>query len=233
MWSGGSEAHVYLSRTGAILLAGGAATRFEAASWEEAWAALLAAHGASARRLRVHLSASLARPFLLPVVAGLRDRYEAEGMADGLAAQATGHAGPCATWLDQWSPGQPCLAVAVERELVEIVTRPAGRKAKATSLGPAWNLALTEWLGRAPSVGLLCIEEADGLTVLVAQGADFTLAQSHCPPPDDDRVDAQLLRLAMSQGITRDHIARASLQPGRFDGAASPAEALDWKEPQP
>jgi hypothetical protein len=160
-WDRSEPLEVYLSESAV----GRAATSTAPAHWVETsgldvslqhMATWLDAGGApDVRRVRVWLSASLARPCLVSAASGARNKREAHALAAAMARDATGIDGEVRLWLDRWRPGESMLAVAIPAEvwngLQDVVgARNALRAAmprnlrspavELVSLRPWWNL---------------------------------------------------------------------------------------------
>lgn len=203
MWSAGSEQHLYLDRAAAEGAGLGDALR----RWKEALP-----HGGRGIKAQVWLSGGLARAFMMAPVEGLRSRAEAERTAEAMAPAETGLEGACIVWLDAWKPAQPCLAVAVQHGFVAALQAAAVEAGIGLrSVQPCWNRALSGQLKRKGSIRMLAAVESDALTVLASDGQRITHAQSCCPVPAADRIEAQLRRQAVSLGIPASEVIRVSL----------------------
>lgn len=166
------------------------------------------------RALDIRLSGALARPFLFQAVDGLKSWKEASKVAATLAAEATGLMGPCAVWLDDWRPGQHCVAVAIElalREQIEQIARNAGLR--LTVLRPWWTEAID--LTRALPEGtakLLVARDADSLTVLTGErDAGYSTVATYAPRPAPVQARALVTRAAMAANIAVEGIVSAGL----------------------
>ncbi len=104
----------------------------------------------AAWQVRIWLSATLARPFLLPAGSGVRNRREALVVAGALAADATNLTGATRTWLGHWRAGSPTLGVGIGQDLWEQIqtvfretnaNRAHRHAIKMISVRPWWNLA--------------------------------------------------------------------------------------------
>ena len=116
------------------------------------------------RRVRVWLSESLARPYLVPADSGARNTREARALATAMASDATGVDGDVRLWLDRWRVGESTLAVAMPTRVWEGVhdiirarnasrtTAPRKGRAPAieiASVRPWWNLPLDALLAES------------------------------------------------------------------------------------
>jgi hypothetical protein len=131
-------------------------------------------------RTRVWLSGSVARPFLLPILPGLTRAHDALKVAQTMCAEATGLAGPCRLWLDDWVKDQACLAVAMEQSVVDAIEASAGKaKFVLEGLRPWWSEALRASLNlvdRSLRPSLLAIDDGEALTVLGGSKQGFANA---------------------------------------------------------
>lgn len=214
MWWAGSEAHVYVTQVGASLRLPGVAETVSIAANGAAHAMgsaieALKVHAPRVRRARVWLGGAIARPFMLGSVAGLRDRVEALSIARARAAQYTGLDGPCEVWLDAWQADVDCLAVAMERSLLDAATSEAERwGVRLSGISPAWNAVLTGALAdRRPQ--LLAVREEGALTLLAL--SDKRVVRASVATPTSDRVEAHIQRSAVSWAIPSDEVMQAEL----------------------
>jgi len=167
---------------------------------------------------------------MMAPIEGLRSRAEAERAAQAMAPAETGLEGECRVWLDARKPAQPCLAMAVQQDLIATLQAAAAETGiTLRSVQPWWNWALSEQLNRKGSVRMLAAVDSDALTVLASDGQGITFAQSCCPAPAEGRVEAQLRRQAVSLGISAAEVARVNL--GGPEGDPSPGGTVQWQEP--
>lgn len=220
MWSAGSEQHLYLDRVATE----GAGLGDVLRRWKEALP-----EGGRRIKARVWLSGALARPFMMAPVEGLRNRVEADRAAQAMAPAETGLEGNCLVWLDAWKPAQPCLVVAVQQDIIAALQAAAIEASIGLrSVQPWWNWALSEQLKRKGAIRMLAAVERDALTVLASDGQGITFAQSCCPVPAAGRIEAQLRRQAVSQGVSASEVIRVSL--GGTEGDSSPGGPVQWQE---
>lgn len=164
--------------------------------------------------LDIQLSGALARPFLFQAVDGLRSWKEASKVAATLAPEATGLIGPCAVWLDDWRPGQRCVAVSLElaqREQIEQIVRDAGLR--LTELRPWWTGAID--LTRTLTEGhakLLVARDPDSLTVLTCDGdAGYLAVATYAPRPAPLQARALVTRAAMAANVAAEEVVSVGL----------------------
>ena len=225
MWLAGSElVDVYLGETAAAVMTAGESGETDAAHWlaatsvDEAWG-LVAQHMAGTdgnrrpgRRVRLWLSGALARPFMFGPVAGLRRWAEANDVAASMASDATGLIGPCAIWLDDWRPDAPCLAVAMNRSLLDAIeTSAAEHGLRIASIRPWWTAVLGAALQTPEAPRCLTIEDSDALVLLSGSELMFGTAVAYAPRPDAQQTEALLARGLLAAGIERTQASRASL----------------------
>lgn len=220
MWWAGSEVQVYVTPgRAAVRLPGEAAPlSLEAGDASQAITAAfeaVKAHSSKARRVRLWLAGSLARPFMLAAVAGLRDRAEALNMAQAQAPQQTGLNTPCEVWLDAWQPERDCLAVAVEGSLLALATGEADRCGlRLCAISPAWNAVLTQALSESPPP-LLAIQEMGSLILLQVTDQGVTRASFANPPAE--RVASHVQRSAIGWAVPPEEVVRADIQGLAFE----------------
>ena len=219
-WDRSEPLEIYLSQ----VAVGRGATPASAAQWVEtsglddslrhvaAW--LEPAVAARTRRVRVWLSAALARPFIVPGTAGARTKHEAHALATAMAPDATGIDGEGRLWLDRWRLGEPTLGVAMPvdiwRELHDIVeARNAARTARSSAIGiasvrPWWNLAfdavLAESRGEAVRVGWSLCDGAGILHGVVERGSVVEIGFDR-QGPHDPAGDLLRRRLQVNWGV--------------------------------
>jgi len=149
-------------------------------------------------RIRIWLSGSLARPFVVGPVAGLRGEADSLALARSLVQERTGLTEPVSVWLDGSPARRAVLAVASEARLIEGLTAASRQyKVKIVSMRPWWTWAQQDLLRAHPSTNLLFVEDTDAATLLVAQGAGWRNAMTYDPVPSPDDVEALLERHAL------------------------------------
>lgn len=205
-WAGSSQTEVYLGATMLGVRQDGAPSHWESAMGVEgsvdALRSALMARDFHTRRIRVWLSATLARPFLVPADSGAGDQQEAQAVAESIACDATGLRGTPRVWMDLWRSGHGCAAVAVEPQLLnalEVVCAQA--RCTLRSVRPWWNLALEEDAVAMAAGGesgvLWSVSEPDGITLcLIERGRIVSIdgygAASHDPQFAHVRLRASL-----------------------------------------
>ena len=120
-------------------------------------------------RVRVWLSASYARAFIMPADGGAQNRSEALALAQSVATDLTGIDGKLLVWLDRWQVGGPCAAVAMPQSILDrLYLLCKEHSATLGSVKPWWTLAL----GAARAIShdqlrSVCwsLAEPDGLTL--------------------------------------------------------------------
>lgn len=219
MWSGGSEFDVYVG-TRAIAVSRGV-ERVLAQQVDSVDAALGALRqwvheGTERARLRTWLSGGLARPFIVPEIAGVKGNIERQQVARSLAPQHTGLGGDCAVWIDAGSR----VAVAVQETTLErllALCADAPRAHRIASIRPWWSEALRWKLAEEPETTALAAQDCDSLTVLAGRGGGFEVATTLSPVADAETAEAALARQMLSADIAEDRLRLARLRPLRAD----------------
>lgn len=153
-------------------------------------------------RAKVWLSGSLARPFMLPAMPGITRVHDALKVAQAMCAEATGLAGPCRVWLDDWTRELECLAVAVEQSVVDAVEAGAGQgKFTLESLRPWWSDALGASLALAERPSLLAIDDGEALTILGGRKGCFTTAvgYGHANPEQIESIVSRAMLVGAAE----------------------------------
>ncbi|KQU65053.1 MULTISPECIES: hypothetical protein [unclassified Rhizobacter] len=161
------------------------------------------------------LAGSLARPFIVPPAPGLRRWTEARRLAEALAPDETGLAGPCEVWLDAAPPGHAVLGVAVEtatRDAIERVL--AAHGVRSTAMRPWWTTAIARALDGQAAVSRIVVAEPESLVVLAGRNAVFSAAATCAPLPSPERAAAWLQRTVLSLGIADGEGVRVGLSSG-------------------
>jgi hypothetical protein len=241
-WDRSEPLEVYLSD----VAAGRGATATAPAHWVDtsglddslkhaaAWLDPAVAPGA--RRVRVWLCASLARPYLVPAASGARNKREARALATAMAADASGIDGGVRIWLDRWRSGASTLAVGIPvdvwRGLHDIVEArnslrtkmPRQQRSPATrivSVRPWWNLPfdalLAESRGEASRIGWSLTGNDGVLHCVVDRGSVVEIGFDR-PGPNDPTGRLLRRRLQMNWGVT------AAMRHLVFERHASSAE---------
>lgn len=200
-------------------------------------------------RLDIWLSGALARPFVLPPLAGLKTCAEAVRVAQAKASDATGLPGDSTVWLDRWKPGQACVAVAMQRELSEALLALKRANGFAVKQIRPWWSAVQHAIASMPAMGqpeMLAIRESDSLVCLGANGGN-SWAQSYAGVMDELLVQSTLHRLGFARQIDVTRVARAAWSepsqstngidhswtqgglPVHIDSGAARVGALNWE----
>ena len=168
------------------------------------------------KTIRVWLSGTLARPFVVEPVKGLRSVAEAQALAESLAPAATGLVGPCAVSLEAVPLQRSALATAIERRRLDALTATlCGHGCVARSIRPWWARAVSDLLwGRSPP-GLVCVIEPAVATLLAGSGPSLAITVAPAPEP---QVQALVRRVCVGQGIDVTHAAAARLDFDRWAG---------------
>jgi hypothetical protein len=188
-WVGSKVGDLYLGTRSVQLRVGAELVLDEAVADVEAGLLRLAAalEGQPKRsRFRVWLGSGLCRPFLLPEVTGMGEKDDWMPVAESLAAEATGLAGPCRVWLDG-ARMRPRLAVAVATALISQVFEVLPEK-RIQSLRPWWSEVLKVHAKREKAGNALAVSDSDGLTLLLADAQRFVHAQSYAVAQVDEQA---------------------------------------------
>ena len=204
MWSVGSETvHVFLGRSRLGLQRRGGPVQWKTgglavALWSDACAELRPGRRCS---VRVWLSGSLARPFILPAVAGLSKFADAKVVAAARASEETGLDGPCRVSIDAWHPGAPAICVAVEEALLaEIEASEDTRRVRVTSIRPWWSAVLCDPAAGARTLSILTVDDGESLVALAGSGDRMEVASSYVPALDEAQRKALCQRMVLAAG---------------------------------
>jgi hypothetical protein len=163
-------------------------------------------------RMRVWLSAALARPFVMTQVAGLKGMQEAQAMATEMAKGATGLETDCAVWLSQTPAVGSALCVAMSRSLQqEILASVKATRISLLSLRPWWALALDEILTAQAGTELFAAQDSDAVAVLVAKDGTWLSADTYAPKPEAQQLEALVTRRLFASTVSADKACRVRL----------------------
>lgn len=146
------------------------------------------------------LSGALARPFMAPVVPGVRSEQEARAIAASMAPEATGLAGACQVHLDGWTAQGPTLATAMLGELYELLNGKDLPLKAPRAVRPWWSAVVNQVLNQDSGAQLIAVREDDALTVIGGAGESIAIAHSFAPAGHDEAV-GMLARLGVSGGL--------------------------------
>jgi hypothetical protein len=206
---------------------------------------------AGRRRRRPHVrlwvSGALARPWLVPPVAGMQHRREAYEVAQSLVADATGLDTPCVLWLAAWTAGRRCAAVAMEQPTLEVIESAARQSGvHVDGIRPWWSAALEQALrsrdhplqlptAHTPdSLQWLAVDDLESVTVLGGPPGEIVYANTYMPGMDSAALGATLARLRVSYSLDEGSALLARLRWQAQGVAASPpvqaepAFGMDW-----
>lgn len=172
------------------------------------------------RRVRLHLSTTLARPFVAGPVEGLASWQEARAFAASAAQAATGFDEPCTVTLEAW-PAAAVLATATLRDRLEQLLRAvAGAGARLVSVRPAWALPFNQALAAARGrPALTVLEDDDGVVLLAAPSGRIDVAMSMHPRPTPSELEMCAARVALGQGWQGTKVAHWVWHGDTFDDA--------------
>lgn len=164
----------------------------------------------SSRPLRVWLSTTLARPFLLELPAGLKNEVEVKMLASARANDATGFAGACDVWLQPRSPGPARLAVAMEAAVRDTIWHAAQQgHVQLISVRPWWAGALDQALAHQSNLRLFAAKDSDAAVMLTAEGDGWMSAESYLPLPTSAQLESLISRKQFAAEIDASLCARA------------------------
>jgi len=160
----------------------------------------------------VWLSGALARPFLMPVAAGLKSNAELVAVAAERASQESGAGGDFQVWIDA-RPGQgQALAVAVRKDLMRELHSGAGRvAARVVSIRPWWTLALEADPDGLGDVDAVAVEDSDALVFLASGSESWHEAVIYEPRPTGLQAEATVQRLGLGLPSGSARVRRARL----------------------
>lgn len=204
MWWAGSRPYDLYLGDRAVSLCDGEELRLSLAvdHWEAGLAAAREelARRADRRRVRVWLSGALCRPCVLPALQGLRNRAEMLKVAQALAGEKTGFAGPCRVWLERGAKRAVPMAAAVDVALLERLTKEAlGRR--LASITPWWAEALNTCLRGPHAPQAIAVRDSDALTVLAGPADEFGFAATYFPAHGRDAAAAAFARAMLSADL--------------------------------
>jgi hypothetical protein len=120
---------------------------------------------------RIWLSGTLARPFVLEPMSGLRSVAEARALAQGAAAGATGLNGACAVALESIPIDRSALVTAVEQRVLDVLLTTLKQHGMAVrSIRPWWARVLEQRLQASPPPQMVCVVEGRVATLLAGEG---------------------------------------------------------------
>lgn len=206
-WAGSCPIHVYLGeRLAGVSMPSQPDAWVEVDSVSNGWrwadesVRFGSKEGAWRRAVHIWLSGSLARPFMLPELPGVRTEDEARKIAESLAAEETGLVGDCVVRLDRWSKSGSTLGTAMSSEVWGMLFEKSTSIGTPQSVSPWWCIALNQALNQEDGLELVAVREADATTVLGGGGRSVDLAKS-VGRLDRESTMQLLSRLAVSGAI--------------------------------
>ena len=164
------------------------------------------------QKVRLWLSASLARPFLFEPPAGMKNSAEVQTLARARAGEATGLPARCEVWLSARRPGQGQLGVAVETETRDALLVAAHRaKVRLLTVRPWWAQALDEALLRQPDLALIAVADTEAVTLLAAKDDVWVAADSYDPKPPALQLESLVTRRLFAAGVAELQVCRVGL----------------------
>lgn len=214
LWAG-CKATLYLDENAASVCVDGGEVRI----WQgQPWATHLpevVAHVTSHRckQLEIWLSGSLARPYLVPAVQGLKRWSEVEAMANSLAESATQQEGPLHVWLGRWRGDQPMLAVACPLPLMTALhDLKSSHGLRVKSIAPVWRWVAQQDTSDEHDAHMLLIHEASATTLLHKDASgQWSSVATYAPPVPEDQLHSWAVRHAFSRGVDAQQVKAARL----------------------
>lgn len=203
-WAGSESVHIFLGRTrvGMQVFGGGPAQWEVGRSASDLWMAALEEIRARRRvSVRIWLSGSVARPFILPAVQGLGTLADARMVAATRAPEETGLVGPCCVSMDVWRPGEPAMCVAMEEGLRKAIE--AGedaKKVRVVGIRPWWAAVLCDPACEANSLSILTVDDGESLVALAGLDQQIEVASTYVPVLDDLQRAALMQRVISATG---------------------------------
>ena len=239
-WAGSEHWDIYLdTKAGGVARGGRSLAWRDHSSPEGGLSALLEQISADRFRwtkpkVRLWLSATLARPFLFDAPQGLKNSTELHTLAQARAGEATGLAARCEVWLTTRLPGQAQLGVALATETRDALLAAAHyAKVRVLSVRPWWARALDEALLRQPDLALIVVADTEAVTVLAAKVDVWVAADSYSPKPPPLMLESLVTRRLFASGVAETQVCRVSLEtPELYDssGCWPRAAALQFFE---
>ncbi|HET9645623.1 MAG TPA: hypothetical protein VFP68_20210 [Burkholderiaceae bacterium] len=178
-------------------------------------------------RVRVWLSGALCRPFVVPVLPGVRTQDELHRAAMAMAAARTGLPGPCEVWLDAGPLDRSRVAVAMHREVLDRLLQVLrARRDRIVSIRPWWSGVLDEASRRDANAPAIAAVDDESLTVLLGHGDAIESVNCISPIIDADAATAALARALISSDVEsgRELVGRLRLD------ADQSAKGIPWLE---
>lgn len=221
MWSVGPEPlDLYIGAVGAGIARGGKCVGWD--SYDDVdvaikhWMEIAANASPSWRRpqIRVWLGGSLARPFVIGPIKGLRGAAEVDAFVQARAVEFSGLTSECVVVLDGQLDKEPVLAVAADRAFKFALESAADEAHLAiATIRPWWASAVDEAIAIRPHARLVIAEDEDAITWVESVDDRWISAGTQVPKPTSDQVKQLLSRRAMASGLTNDQVAHLVLAP--------------------
>lgn len=153
-------------------------------------------------RLRVWLSGALCRPFVVPVLPGIRSLDELHRVAVAMAAPRTGLPAPCEIWLDAGPLDRSRVAVAIHSEVLDrLLQKLRARRHRIVSIRPWWSGVLDEASRLDATTPAIAAIDDEALTVLLGKGNAIDIVNCISPLVDADAASAALARTLISSDV--------------------------------
>jgi hypothetical protein len=167
-------------------------------------------------RIRLWLSGGLCRPFLVPVIGGVRNVAEALRIAEAMAENATGLQGPCKVWVEAGQPSASRVAVALSATVLSAgLGLSTGHRCRVVSVRPWWSEVLRSAMRRNPRPTAISVQDCDSVTIFIGESGSFDVASTVAPVHDAESAQTAFVRAAVSSNVNRHEPYSLVLQPHR------------------
>jgi hypothetical protein len=174
----------------------------------------------------VVVSSSIARPFLMQPVAGLKTFAEAVSLAVAHAPSATGLMGELDVQLEALPLNTSALATAAPRLVLQEVRAAAiAARLKVSSLRPLWACAIGVLRKQAPLANAIMVVEEDAATLVMEADGGYVTAQTFAPKPSPDAIQSVARRASLSNSKSQGAVEVASVD---LDQWSLPNLGLCW-----
>jgi hypothetical protein len=160
----------------------------------------------------VMLSSSIARPFLMQPVAGLKSLEEATALAATQARSMTGLSGELNVLLEALPVTATSLAIAAPQLLLQDVRAAATTaKLKVSSMRPLWACAIGVLRRHKPLANAIMVVEEDAGTLVMEADGRYAMAQTFSPKPSTEAIQSIVRRASLSAAGLNDAIQIAAV----------------------
>ena len=199
MWWAGRPLDVYLG-TRAVAVCDGARllAKSQVVGVEEGLAhacSLMASiDGAKRRGIALWLSGGLARPFMLPRVAGVRSEAERAQLVSAIAMERTGMAGALRVWTDSGKGRDNIVAVAMQESVLVNIHKAWPGFRFVRSVRPYWADVLRWSAAADPTPRALSVQDCDCVTMVFGANRQIAAVSTMTGIEDRDGAEAVIAR---------------------------------------